>query len=161
MKVCLVASSGGHLSELLHVKEAYWDCERLWVTFASQDAILLLKNEKVVWAYGPTNRNLPNLLRNSWLSLRLLRKERPDVIISTGSGVGVPFIWTGYFLKISTIFIESLTFVDTPSLSGRLVYPFVDHYCVQWPELAEATFVCITHRSLPEPNCLGPVEPGR
>ena len=137
MKVCLVASSGGHLSQLFHVREAFQNYGKLWITFPSQDAQSLLENEEVIWAYYPTNRNLLNLVRNAWLAWRLLRREKPDVIVSTGAGVGVPFIWIGYLLKIPTIFIESITFSDKRSLSGKLVYPFVDHYYVQWPDLAQ------------------------
>ncbi len=137
MKVCLVASSGGHLSELLHVREAYQDYENLWVTFPCQDAKSLLENKKAIWAYHPTNRNLLNLVRNIWLAWRVLRQEKPDVILSTGAGVAVAFIWIGCWLKIPTIFIESITFTDKRSLSGKLVYPFVDHYYVQWPDLAK------------------------
>lgn len=136
MKLCLVASAGGHLMELLLVREAWQDHERLWVTFPTGDAQSLLKGEKTVWAFHPTNRNIPNLVRNAWLAWRLLRRERPDVIMSTGAGVAVPFIWIGRLLKIRSVFIESLAFTTRRSLSGVLVYPFVDHYYVQWPDLA-------------------------
>lgn len=136
MKFCLVASSGGHLMELFFLRKAWQGQERLWVTFPTQDAKSLLAKEEVVWAYHPTNRNLLNLVRNVWLAWRLLRLEKPDVIVSTGAGVGVPFIWIGCLLKIPTVFIESITFTDKRSLSGRLIYPFVDYYYVQWPDLA-------------------------
>lgn len=136
MKLCLVASAGGHLMELLLVREAWQDHERLWVTFPTGAAQTLLKGEKTAWAFHPTNRNIPNLVRNAWLAWRLLRRERPDVILSTGAGVAVPFIWIGRLLKIRTVFIESLAFTTRRSLSGVLVYQFVDHYYVQWPDLA-------------------------
>ena len=136
MKICLVASTGGHLSQLYHLREAFQNYETRWITFPLEDAQSLLKNEEVIWAYHPTDRNLLNLVRNAWLAWRLLRREKPDVIISTGAGVGVPFVWMGCLLNITTIFIESITFSDKRSLSGKLVYPLVDHYYVQWPDLA-------------------------
>ena len=37
------------------------------------DSASLLEGEKVVWAFHPTTRNLPNLLRNLFLSWRTLR----------------------------------------------------------------------------------------
>lgn len=123
--------------ELYFAREAWQDFERLWISFPTRDAISLLANESVVWAYHPTNRNLLNLIRNLWLAWRVLRRENPDVVLSTGAGVGVPFIWVGYLLRIPTIFVESMTFTNKQSMSGKLVYPFVDHYFVQWPDLAE------------------------
>ena len=92
MKLCLVASTGGHLLQLVSLEQAWKPHERFWVTFPKIDAQTLLKNERVVWAYHPTNRNVKNLIKNLWLAWRLLRRERPEVIISTGAGVGVPFL---------------------------------------------------------------------
>jgi UDP-N-acetylglucosamine:LPS N-acetylglucosamine transferase len=58
------------------------------------------------------------------------------VIISTGAGVAVPFIYVGRLLGIRTIYLESWTRVKGLSLSARLVYPVVDVMLVQWPEVA-------------------------
>ena len=135
MKLCLVASSGGHLMELYFAREAWQDFDRFWITFPAKDADSLLANERVLWAYHPTNRNLKNLIKNIWLAWKILRRENPDAILSTGAGVGVPFIWIGWLLRIPTIFVESMTFTDKQSMSGKLVYPVVDHYFVQWPDL--------------------------
>lgn len=138
MKCLLVASSGGHLLELFALRAAWAGQECTWVTFPTADAESLLGEEaRLHWAHHPTNRNLPNLLRNIGLAWTLLRRDRPDVVISTGAGVGVPFIWLGALFGIETIFVESITFTDRPSLSARLVYPFVDRYFVQWPMLAQ------------------------
>ena len=136
MKLCLVASSGGHLLQLVSLQEAWKAHERFWVTFPKMDSQTLLSEERVFWAYHPTNRNLKNLVRNLWLAWKILSCEKPDVIISTGAGVGVPFIWLGRLLKIRTVYIESITFIKDLSLSGKLVYPFVDRFFVQWPDLA-------------------------
>ena len=136
MKLCLVASTGGHLLQLVSLKQAWGEHERFWVTFPKVDAQTLLASERVIWAYHPTNRNLKNLLKNLWLAWKVLRQERPDAVISTGAGVGVPFIWMGRLLGMHTIFIESITFIDHLSLSGRLVSPAVHRLFVQWPELA-------------------------
>lgn len=136
MKLCLVASSGGHLMQLVRLRPAWERHERFWVTFEKEDARTLLKEEQVFWAFHPTNRSLRNLFRNLVLAWRLLREERPDTVISTGAGVGVPFLWIARFLGIRTVFIDSLTRVRDLSLSGKLVYPIVHRLFVQWPELA-------------------------
>ena len=109
---------------------------RLWVTLPAADTEDLLKDETVVWAFGPTNRNVPNLFRNLRLAFSTLRRERPDAVVSTGAGVSVPFVWAARLLGIRTIFIEDLTRVSGLSLSGKLVYRVADVFLVQWPELA-------------------------
>ena len=133
--LCLVASSGGHLLELVSLKPAWEVHKRFWVTFPTDDARTLLEGERVHWAYHPTNRNLRNLVKNLWLAWKLLQHERPDVVISTGAGVAVPFLWVGRALGMRTIYIESLARIETLSLSGKLVYPLVHRFFVQWPEL--------------------------
>jgi UDP-N-acetylglucosamine:LPS N-acetylglucosamine transferase len=90
-----------------------------------------------VHAYGPTNRNIPNLLRNLRLAWRVLRRERPSAILTTGAGVAVPFAWIGRVLGVPTIYIESVTRIDGLSLSARLIKPVASHMYAQWPELAE------------------------
>jgi len=77
-----------------------------------------------------------NLFRNTFLAFKVLRKEKPDLVISTGAGVAVPFIYAAKFFGMKTIYIESLTRVKDLSLAGKLIYPVVDHIFVQWQELA-------------------------
>lgn len=137
MKLALIASSGGHLAEL-HALAEFWQPEpHFWVSFKTTDAEYLLRDEKVHWAYHPTNRSPVNLARNAVLAVQILRDERPDVVISTGAGVGVPFLLAGRALGMKTLYIESITRISKLSISGRLVYPFVDRFWVQWEELAK------------------------
>src|SRR4051794_29011568 len=60
----LVCSSGGHLAQLHALHEAWEPFDRIWVTFDKSDAGVLLRDERVIHAHGPTNRNIPNTLRN-------------------------------------------------------------------------------------------------
>jgi beta-1,4-N-acetylglucosaminyltransferase len=137
LKLCLVCSSGGHLLPLHLLKDFWQEFDRVWVTFDTKDSRSLLVNENVIYAFSPTNRNILNLLKNTFLAIKLLRAEKPHVIVSTGAGVCVPFIYIGKLLKIKTIYLELMTRVDSLSLSAKLIYPVVDHLLVQWPELAE------------------------
>lgn len=137
MKVCLVCSSGGHFYELYCLRGAWSTHERFWVTFLGQDTRYILRDEKVYTAYSPTNRSLKNLIRNLFLAWRVLVKERPRVLVSTGAGVCVPFFFLAPLWGIKTVYIESLARIEELSLTGRLVYRFVDEFIVQWPELAE------------------------
>ena len=89
--ICLVSSPGGHFMQLHSLGDVWRAGRRLWVTLPAADTQVLLKDEAVYWASGPTNRNVPNLFRNLRLAFSVLRKERPRAVISTGAGVSVPF----------------------------------------------------------------------
>lgn len=133
----IVCSTGGHLLQMHELHEAWEPFERVWVTFDKSDSRSLLRDERVVHAYGPTNRSIKNLLRNLRLALKLLRAERPCAILTTGAGVAVPFAWIGKLLGIPTIYVESVTRIEGLSLSGRLIAPVAEQLYAQWPELAE------------------------
>lgn len=135
MNISLICSSGGHLYELFSLENFWKQYTRFWVTFDKHDVHYLLEQERVYYAYHPTNRHLFNMLRNFSLAWRILKKEGPDVLITTGAGLAVPFIYVAKIFKIHTIYIESLARVENLSLSGKLVYWITDRFYVQWPSL--------------------------
>jgi beta-1,4-N-acetylglucosaminyltransferase len=135
MRLLLVCSSGGHFKGLLQLRPFWCQHERSWVTFDSATTRAALDGETVSWAHSPTNRNLPNLLRNALLSWSELRRHRPDVILTTGAGVAVPFLILGKLLGSRTVFVESITRIESLSLSARLVLPFLDRLFVHWPQV--------------------------
>lgn len=130
----LVASSGGHLSQVLALRPWWSRYRRTWVTFDSSHARSVLAGEEIRWAYHPTTRNIPNLIRNTGLAVRLLLRERPEIILSTGAGVAVPFFVLGRLLRIPTVYIEVYDRIDAPTLTGRLVRPFTTMFLAQWEE---------------------------
>lgn len=137
MKVCLVGSSGGHLTHLFMLKPFWEKRERFWVTFDKEDARSLLENEKMYPCYFPTNRNIKNLIRNAFVAWKVLKKEKPDLIISSGAAVSVPFFYLGKLFGAKLIYIEVFDRIDKSTLSGKLVYPIVDKFIVQWEEQLE------------------------
>ena len=134
MKICLVGSSGGHLTHLMLLEKFWKKHDRFFVTFDKLDSRSVLKNEKKYWCYFPTNRNIKNLIRNTYLAFKVLRKERPDVIISSGAAVAVPFFYVGKLFGAKTVYIEVYDRIDIPTLTGRLVYPVTDKFILQWEE---------------------------
>ena len=134
MKVCLLGSSGGHLTHLYMLKDFWKDKDRFWVTFDKEDARSILENEKVIPCYYPTNRNIKNLIKNTFLAIRVLLKEKPDLIISSGAAVAVPFFYIGKILGAKLIYIEVFDRIDKSTVTGKLVYPIADKFIVQWEE---------------------------
>ncbi len=137
-RVGIVCSSGGHLAQL-HCLDAWWrQHDRFWVTFDKPDAVSLLEGERVYWGYHPTNRNTRNALKNAWMALRLLHRERPDVLVSNGAGIAVPYFWIGKIVYgCKTVYVEVYDRIDSPTLTARLVRPVLDRMVIQWEEQRE------------------------
>jgi beta-1,4-N-acetylglucosaminyltransferase len=129
-----VGSSGGHLTQLYQLKNWWINHDRFWVTFNKEDSKSLLQNERTFWSYHPTNRNFKNLVKNSILAFKLLYKERPEVIVSTGAASAVPFFYLGKLFGCKLIYIEVYDRIDLPTLTGKIVYPVTDHFILQWEE---------------------------
>jgi hypothetical protein len=88
--VLLTCSSGGHLLQLLVLREVWEPFDRVWVTDDRSDTRSLLADERVVFAHWPTSRTLRTLPRNLALAWRVVRRTRPAVVLTTGAGTAVP-----------------------------------------------------------------------
>ncbi len=135
--VLLVSTQGGHLAHLLALRSWWEGRERLWVCPDTPDVVDRLDGERVVRSHSPTTRNVPNLVRNSVLAFRTLRRERPSLVVSAGAGVAVPFFVAAWLLDIPTVFIEVYDRIDSPTMTGRLCGPFTTRRIVQWPSQLE------------------------
>ena len=93
--------------------------------------------KKKYWCYFPTNRNIKNLIKNTFLAFKVLRRERPDIIISTGAAVAIPFFYLGKLFGIKTVYIEVYDRIDKPTITGKVVYPITDLFIIQWEEQRE------------------------
>lgn len=135
IKLCLACSAGGHLTELLHLIGCYSKYKRFFITFKREDTAELAKKEKVYFAEDP-KRNIIKIFKSVFQNFSILSKEHPDVVISTGAGIGVV---TCYIAKVlfgsKIIFLESFCRIEEPSLSGRLAFPISDMFFVQWKEM--------------------------
>lgn len=134
MHVLFVCSSGGHLAQLLRLKPWWEDRERAWVTFDLPDARSKLAGEHLIPAHFPTTRHIGNLIRNTFLAARVLWSHRPDVVVSNGAGVAIPFFVFARLLRIPTVYLEVYDRVDSTTMTGRVCRPLSSLFLVQWPE---------------------------
>lgn len=137
MRILIVCSSGGHLTQALALRSWWGNHERSWVTLPTEDARSRLADERMVEAHYPTVRNVPNLIRNFGLARHVLAAERPDLVFSTGAAIALPFFLQAGHFGARTAFLEPVDRIASPSLSGLLVYPFADKILVQWPQLTK------------------------
>lgn len=131
--MALVCSPGGHLQQMLALRPAWGDLERVWATLEGPDVSYLLAEETVLYGRGPTNRSLLNMVRNLGFAWRALRRHEIDAVLSTGAGLAVPFFLAARLQGKRTVYVESLTRSEGLSLSGRMVYPMAKAFFVQWP----------------------------
>ncbi|MFC1676103.1 PssD/Cps14F family polysaccharide biosynthesis glycosyltransferase [Planctomycetota bacterium] len=137
MKICLVASAGGHMSQLLRLAVS-WDGHDTFYVATSDLVRKKLQQYGRVYITGECNRKHP--LRIIMVLLRCIKivlRERPDVVISTGAAAGCIGCFLCKLTGAQVIWIDSITNVERLSLSGMLVRYIADLFIVQWPKLAE------------------------
>jgi UDP-N-acetylglucosamine:LPS N-acetylglucosamine transferase len=137
MKILFVTSPGGHLAQLLSLRSWWENYSHEWVTFKQSEVESTLAGERITWAHFPTTRNARNAIKNFWLAWPTLRRVRPDVVVSNGAGVSVPFFLVCKIMRIRTVYIECFDRITLPTLSGRICYPLSDLFCIQWEEQSE------------------------
>ena len=138
IRICLVASAGGHLTQLLKLENAWAGLDTVYVT-TSELVQAKLTNLGKVYIVGECNRQHPLrvakvLLRCVWVAVR----ERPNVVISTGAAPGFLLCLMCKILGAKVVWVDSVANIERISLSGRLTHPFADLFLTQWPKLADS-----------------------
>lgn len=133
MRILFVCSSGGHLAQLYALRKWWSRHNRSWVTFNTPDAVSLLADEEVIYGHYPTTRNLPNLVRNARQARQVLRSTKPDLVVSSGAGIAVPYFWLAHRQGIRTAYLEVIDRITSPTVTGRMCYPVADEFWVQLP----------------------------
>lgn len=136
LRICLAASAGGHISQLLKLAKS-WDGYETFCVTTTQVVRNNLSRLGEVYVVGECNRQHP--IRVITVLLRCLRivfKEKPDVVISTGAAAGCMLCFLGKMIGAKVVWVDSITNVERISLSGRMVRYVADLFLVQWPELA-------------------------
>lgn len=137
MKICLVASAGGHLSQLLKIVPAVEGYEAFVVT-TSEAVRKNLTQFGQVHVVGECNRQHGLQVIQVFLACwRILRREKPDVVLSTGAAAGCMCCFLGKLRGAKIVWVDSITNVDRLSLSGWLVRYIADLFLVQWAALAQ------------------------
>lgn len=134
MKVCMIATLGGHLAQLECILPALDGNDRYLVTIRSPHADSVFPGTARYYV-RQILRNPANLVVNFLQSLRLLLHHRPDVVVTTGAGDALPTAILAAALGVRVIFIESFARVHHPSLFGRLIHRWADFVLIQWPGL--------------------------
>jgi UDP-N-acetylglucosamine:LPS N-acetylglucosamine transferase len=136
MNICLAASAGGHLTQLLQTAGSWREYPVFFVTTSKVVEEELLRIGPV-YIVNECNRRHPlKVMRAILMCITVIRRCRPNVVISTGAAPGFLMCAIGKMAGARVVWLDSITNVKRLSLSGRLVRPFADLVLTQWPELA-------------------------
>jgi beta-1,4-N-acetylglucosaminyltransferase len=135
MRIVVVSSVGGHLTEIMQIAPVL-----------QMHEVVLVVNEAVelpefafarVYRVAHAERDW-RVLVNFAEAARILGEERPDVLVSAGAGPAVPFAVVARLLGARVVYVESAAAVARPTLTGRLMYPLANDFFYQWPALGRA-----------------------
>ncbi len=139
-KVMFIASTGGHLNELMQLKPLFNNYDYCLVTEKTKSN-LNLKNKfpKVSFLVYGTKDHLPSYIFkftfNCFKSVGIYLKYRPKYIVTTGTHTAVPICYIAKLFRSKIIFIETIANRNMKTLAGKLVYPIADKFIVQWEEM--------------------------
>ena len=150
--VLFVASTGGHLNELMQVKTLFKKYNYHIVTEKTEIDNSLKKkygDNMSFLIYGTKKypiKYIFKFLANCFISLYYFFKFQPEVIVTTGTHTAVPMCYIGKIFGAKIIFIETFANRTTGTVAGKLVYPIADTFVVQWEEM---------HKVYPKSVCWG------
>ena len=137
VKICFISSSGGHFEQLMMLKPLMDKYKSFIVTEKTNYKVS--GDNRTIYYLDQVNRNeklfVLKMIKNSLKTLKIFIKEKPDVIITTGVLSAIPMCIIGKIFRKKLIYIESFAKVNTPTLTGKLIYKFADQFFVQWRDM--------------------------
>jgi len=136
MKVLAVSSIGGHWVQLLRLMPAYEDDEIEFVS-TNRDLASMVPDHKFHYIADGSRADKFSLIKCFFALLKLIKKIKPDVIITTGAAPGLMAIISGRMLGVTTIWVDSIANCEMLSMSGRIALKFANVVYTQWEHLEE------------------------
>lgn len=140
-KVLFISSTGGHLSEMLQLKDMFNRYDYKIITEKTKSNLKLKKyygNRISYLVYGTKDHKLSypfKLIYNCFKSLYLYLKIHPDYVITTGSHTAGPMCLIAKIFGSRVIYIETFANINTKTITGKLLYPVSDKFIVQWDSM--------------------------
>lgn len=142
-RVLFISSTGGHLTEMMQLREMFDKCDYHIITEKTKSNLDLKKKykDKINYlVFGTKDHMLSypfKLLYNCFKSLFLYLKIHPDYIITTGAHTAGPMCCIGKIFGSRIIYIESFANITSKTITGKYVYLFADKFIVQWESMKE------------------------
>lgn len=137
IKVLALSSGGGHWVQLLRLRPAFANCDVVFATVNEGYRANLAAGSEFRIIPDANRWNKLGLLKVLFAIFRLLWRERPDVVISTGAAPGYFAVRIGNLLGARTIWVDSVANGEELSLSGQKAGPHAALWLTQWAHLAK------------------------
>ncbi len=142
-KVILICSDGGHLAQILELREMFVKYDYVLVTEKTVTTLPLQEKFNMFFLHGRSKGKkrgvefFTKTFLNFFLSLKLLIRHYPKVIITTGSHTAVPMCLLGKLLGVKIVWILSFARINSRAFSADIIYPISDKFIIQWPGMKQ------------------------
>ncbi|MGP1909971.1 PssD/Cps14F family polysaccharide biosynthesis glycosyltransferase [Metabacillus sp. JX24] len=130
----IASSTGGHFTQVNKIAAVLDDKDIIYLV-EKHPSVLQRDNMYFLKMFNRKENIIKTMIINTKISFRVLRKTKPEYIISTGAGAVIPCMILGKLMGSKIIFIESFAKVKSPTLTGRIMYLIADRFYVQWPDM--------------------------
>jgi hypothetical protein len=127
----LVSSSGGVLLDLLGLKPWWSRHPTTWALVKAEDTLTVFRDQRIYWIKERLGSRPWELVAGVFDALSIIRRVRPDIIVSAGSGVAVCFFGVARFLKIPTFWVETFNMVQVGGISSQVCSMLASEVLVQ------------------------------
>ena len=140
IKICFAASTGGHFEQLMMLKPLMEKYDSFIITEKTSYSVNK-KDERKTYYMNQVNRKeitfIFNMIINTFKSLWIFIKERPDYMITTGVLATIPMALIVKLFGKKLIYLESFAKITSPTMTGKLLYKYADRFYVQWEKMLE------------------------
>ena len=143
-RMLAIASAGGHWVQLQRLFPAWQDLDVVYVSTNEDVLIQASATADESRSYAVVDANAKSPMRVALLFsqiVRILWRERPPIVLSTGAAPGCLALLVGKLLGAKTIWIDSIANSERLSLSAKLVRPLADVWLTQWEDLSSRSFL--------------------
>ena len=135
-KVMAISSAGGHWEQLMMLRNSWDEVDSFYVN--TMEGLAEKSDVKHCYVIPDCNRNKPaSFFLCGTQIYKILSREKPTVIVSTGAAPGLIALLMGRIWGIKTIWIDSVANAEKLSLSGKIASAFTDVCITQWSHIAE------------------------
>lgn len=136
-RILLVSSSGGVLLDLLALKPWWSRYDTIWAAVRAADTESVLAGYRVRWIPDSSIKQPVGVLRGLLRARRIFRKERPNLVLSAGSGPAIPFFLLAFASGIPTFWVSTFNLMSTPGITARICGRLASRVLLQRPSMLE------------------------